>query len=297
MLVVDNANYVFSSNGKAVANVKSEEVVLFVTQDCFGGQIKDETQLIHEIDLNKANPTAGPVYVEGAEVGDVIVADILDIKVGDKGFACSVPESGPLNDVSEIRTKIIDIKDDTAYYNDIKWKIDPMVGVIGTAPAEGEIPCGLAGNHGGNMDSKLIRKGSRVYLPVRVEGGLFQLGDLHATMGDGEVSGTGIEICGEVLVRLSLIKNFELNWPVTETDDMWYVNSTDPEYGKALTEASKELMRLMKPVYDWDETDIFIYLSLQGDVGVNQGVYPIHTPMFTLRFGIPKVVGKKALIE
>jgi len=115
-------------------------------------------------------------------------------------------------------------------------------------------------------------------------------------MGNGEISGTGIEISGEVLVRTSLIKNFELNWPVTEKQDSWYVNATGKDYDESLYIGCHELCRLMQPVYGWDATDIFIYLSLQGSVEVNQGARPVHDEMVNLRIGIPKVPGKKPLI-
>ena len=105
------------------------------------------------------------------------------------------------------------------------------------------------------MDSKVITKGARVYFPVRVAGALLQMGDLHATMGDAELCGTGIEIKGEILVKTSIIKNFELNWPVTETSDYWYVNACDHEYPTALKYASKELQRLICNEYGWDKTD------------------------------------------
>lgn len=296
MQVINNAVYAFSKENAPVATATAGEILTFKTQDCFGQQITSEDQLVHELDLSKANPTAGPVYVEGAMPGDVLVVDILDIQVAEYGFACSIGGTGPLADQSEVRTKIISIEHGVASYNDMRWPIDPMIGVIGTAPAEGEIPCGFAGDHGGNMDSAIIRKGSKVYLPVRVAGGLLQIGDLHATMGDGEVSGTGIEVSGEVLARVSLIKEFELHWPVTETTDAWYVNATAPAYGDSLVAAANELGRLMEPVYGWDMTDIFIYLSLQGNVGVNQGVYPVDGQMINLRFGIPKSLDKKPLI-
>lgn len=297
MKVIDNVSYVFSKDNEPVAKVDSGEIVKFITKDCFCEQIKSEDQLVQELDLTKANPTAGPVYVEGAEPGDVLAVDILDVSVKSPGFACVIGGTGPLADECEIRTRMITIEDGIASYNDVKWPVKPMVGVIGTAPAEGEIACGFSGDHGGNMDSAIIKKGARLYLPVRAAGALFQLGDLHATMGDGEVSGTGIEVSGEVVVRLSLIKNFELNWPVTETEDFWYVNSTAPTYGEALVKASKELARLLEPAYGWDVTDIFIYLSIQGNVEINQGVYPVHGDMISLRFGVPKTTNKKPLIK
>lgn len=295
--IIDKSVYNFSKDNEPIERAKPGDILLFKTLDCFGGQISSEDQLVHELDLTKANPAAGPVYIEDAEPGDVLVVDILDITVGSKGFACSIPNSGPLHEGSEVRTKVIPIEDGYAKYNDIYWPINPMVGVIGTAPETGSVACGYADNHGGNIDSKLIKKGSRVYLPIRVKGALFQLGDLHATMGDGEICGTGIEICGEVLTKISIIKNLELNWPITETISHWYVNATGKSYDESLMIASKELCRLMKPVYNWDQTDVFIYLSLQGDVGINQGTRPMYDDMVNVRIGIPKVQGKEPLIK
>lgn len=296
MQVIEKTVYTFSKDNPPVARAQSGELLHFKTCDCFDGQISKEEQLIHELDLTKANPATGPVYIEGAQPGDTLAVEILDIKTADKGFACSIGETGPLHDISEVRTRVIPVVDGAAEFNGVKWNVTPMIGVIGTAPAEGAVACGYAANHGGNLDSKLISKGAVVYLPVRVEGGLLQMGDLHASMGDGEVSGTGIEIPGDVIVRVSLIKDFKLEWPVTETHDFWYVNSVDTDYGKALSEAAHELNRLMEPTYGWDATDIMIYLSINGQVGINQSVQPIHGAFFTMRFGIPKIAGQRPLV-
>src|SRR5699024_4960886 len=75
-----------------------------------------------------------------------------------------------------------------------------MIGVIGVAPEDGPINCGTPSAHGGNMDTKQITEGATLYFPVFQEGALFATGDFHAAMGDGEVSGTGIEVPGEVTV-------------------------------------------------------------------------------------------------
>ncbi|MCK9906708.1 acetamidase/formamidase family protein, partial [Frankia sp. Cpl3] len=94
--------------------------------------------------------------------------------------------------------------------------------VIGVAPAGEDVPCGHPGDHGGNIDTHVITKGSIVYLPVNVEGALFALGDVHASMGDGEIGGTGIEIAGEVDVTISVIKGQSIPRPMVETADSWY---------------------------------------------------------------------------
>lgn len=297
MKIIDRYVYTFSRDNEPFDTAVPGEVLLFKTLDCYAEQIYKETQLVHELNITKANPATGPVFINDAEPGDVLVVDILDITVNDAGFACSFGETGPLHEISEVRTKIIPIRDGYAQYNDVNWPIKPMIGVIGTAPDKDAIVCGFAGNHGGNMDSNIITKGSRIYLPVRVPGALLQLGDIHATMGNGEICGTGIEISAEVLVKTTLIKQFKLNWPVTELEDWWYVNSTGKDYDESLKIGCMELCRLMKSVYNWDETDIFIYLSLQGSVEVNQGVRPVHGEMVNLRIGIPKMIGKKPLIK
>jgi len=296
MKIIDKSVYTFSKDNAPFCTARPGEVLLFRTMDCFGGQFTSEEQLVEDLDLTKANPAAGPVFIEGAAPGDVLAVDILDIQVADVGFACSMGEAGPLHDISELRTRMMPIRNGCVYFNDICWPIDPMIGVIGTAPAGDPVASGHAGDHGGNMDSRKITKGARVYFPVRVPGALLQMGDIHATMGDGEICGTGVEIAGEIIVKTTLIKGFELNWPVTETADCWYVNAKGSDYDESLILGSKELCRLMQPVYGWDPTDIFIYLSLQGNVEINQACRPMHDEMVNVRVGIPKTPGKKPLV-
>ena len=297
MHTIKDSVLTFSKNNSPVTHVTSGELLTFETMDCFANQFRSEDQLVYDLDLTQANPAAGPVYINGAEPRDTLVVDILDIEVEKVGFACTIGNSGPLCDQFEVRTRMIPVENGIAHFKDISWLVDPMIGVIGTAPSGDDVPCGMTGNHGGNMDSKIIKKGSRVYLPVRIVGGLLQMGDLHASMGDGELCGTGIEIPGKILVRINLIKGFELNWPVTETFDRWYVNVNGPSYDYCLYEAAKEIYRLMKPVYGWDAADTQIYLSVQGDIEINQACRPIHEDMMTFRLGIPKRADKAPLIK
>ena len=296
MQVIEKMVWTFSKDNEPVYKAEPGEVLLFKTQDCFDGQFTSESQLVHQLDLTKANPATGPIYINGASNGDVLAVDILDIKVGEVGFACSIPGAGPLAQLAEVRTRMFKIENGIAHYNDIKWHIDPMIGVIGTAPAEGESACGYMGDHGGNIDSRLIKKGARVYFPVRVDGALLQLGDLHASQGDGEVCGTGIEIAGEVVAKVSLIKKFTLNWPLTETPDYWFINTTSESYEESLRLACEELARLACDAYGWDVTDFYLYLSVQGRVALNQAMLPMTPQMVNVRVGIPKLTDKKRLI-
>lgn len=134
---------------------------------------------------------------------------------------------------------------------------------------------------------KHMGAGTRLYLPVRAPGALFALGDLHAVMGDGELCGTGLEICGEVKVRFDLIKNRKLDWPVLETKDDWHVFASSLDYTEALVAATRQMQELMSPAYGWDATDVFFYLSLAGEAAINQGCQPCPVPM-VLRVSAPR---------
>lgn len=287
--------YHFSPDNKPVKNVARGDSVSFKTLDCFSNQVRSEDQLITSIDFDRVNPASGPVYVEGAEPGDVLVVDIMDIEIEDVGFISTLPDTGPLFQADGLRTKKIEVKDNKIIFNDIQFPASPMVGVIGVAPKEGQVPCGFPGAHGGNMDCNKIIKGSRVYFPVKVEGALFQLGDLHASMGDGEICGAGIEIPGQVRTRLDLIKDFNLDWPMVETDDMWYAIGSHDEFETALKYASEQIQTLICNSYGWDKTDAYMYMSAVGSFEICQGCKPSGFPT-VVRFGVPKIAEKPRLL-
>lgn len=297
MKIIDQSVYKFSKNNNPFTDADPGELLLFKTMDCFSNRLKTEADLITDLtySYDVANPAAGPVYINGAQPGDVLAVDILDVQVAGQGVISTSEGCGPLCEDMEIRTRVVKIKDQVAEFNGVRFPIDPMIGVIGTAPDGDDVIDGYPGNHGGNMDSKIIKKGARVYFPVRVEGALLQLGDVHATMGDAELCGTGIEIPAEVLVKVSLIKDFELHWPVTETATHWYVNACAHEFPEALKYASEELQRLLMNVTGWDKTDTYMYMSVQSDVAINQACVPCEVAMI-LRFGTPKLPQFKPLI-
>ena len=219
MQIIEDKVYAFSKDNPPCYTARPGEVMVFKSLDCFSGRLTDETVTMRDMDFsyNITNPAAGPVYVEGAEVGDVLVVDIYDIQVADEGTIATDDHCGPLFEGTEYRTKKIKIEDGMADFNGVRFPINPMIGVIGTAPTGDDVIDGYVGTHGGNMDNHLITKGTRLYFPVRVPGALLQMGDVHAAMGDGELCGTGIEIAAEITVRVSVLKNFELHWPVLET--------------------------------------------------------------------------------
>ena len=290
MKIIEAQVYDFNKENAPCDTAKPGDMLLFRTLDCFSNRIPDENTTMADLDYTYgfANPAAGPVYVEGAEPGDVLVVDVYDIQVADEGTIATDDHCGPLFETTGYRTKKIKIKDGVADFNGVKFPINAMIGVIGTAPDGDPVIDGFVGNHGGNMDNKHITKGARLYFPVRVPGALLQMGDVHATMGDGELCGTGIEIPAEILVKIQLVKGFELNWPVLETQDKWYVNACAPKYDEALMNAAKEMQRLIMRITGWDAEETYMYMSVQSDVEISQGCEPCEVDV-SLRIGTPKL--------
>ena len=293
---IKDSIYVFDKANIPVATAKSGEILCFESMDCFGCQIKSEADLVEDLDLEKCNPAAGPVYLEAAEPGDVLAVDILDIDVDDFGYSCTMAHVGPLIDKCELRTRKIPNKDGICYFNDVAWPLDPMIGVMGVAPAGEPVISADAARHGGNMDCRLVRKGNTVYFPVNVPGALLAMGDIHATMGDGECTGTGIEIGGRSTVRVRVIKNFKLNWPVLETKDEWYVLTNGQTSDLSLTRGYEELHRLLMNAYGWDATDTAIYMSVQARIGCSQATMFGDESGNMFRTGAPKIVSKPRLV-
>lgn len=297
MKIIEAQVYDFNKENAPCDTAKPGDMLLFRTLDCFSNRIPDENTTMADLDYTYgfANPAAGPVYVEGAEPGDVLVVDVYDIQVADEGTIATDDHCGPLFETTGYRTKKIKIKDGVADFNGVKFSINPMIGVIGTAPDGDPVIDGFVGNHGGNMDNKHITKGARLYFPVRVPGALLQMGDVHATMGDGELCGTGIEIPAEIIAKIQLVKGFELNWPVLETHDKWYVNACAPKYDEALMNAAKEMQRLIMRITGWDAEETYMYMSVQSDVEISQGCEPCEVQL-SLRIGTPKLYDLEPLV-
>ena len=147
-----------------------------------------------------------------------------------------------------------------------------MVGVVGVATDGPELSNGLAGTHGGNLDDHFHGKGARIFFPVRQPGGMFGVGDMHASMGDGEICFTGVEIAGEVDVRFDLLKGKQATWPVTELEDCWLPHATADAYDEALKLVSEEAAKLLVDEHGFSMEDAFIFLSVACDAGGRPGL-------------------------
>jgi amidase len=229
--------------------------------------------------------------VQGAEPGDSLVAEILDVRPIEWGVATLIPGFGQLIDqVESPLTRLFEVRDGVVKMNDrVSFPTMPMVGVVGVATDGAELSNGLAGRHGGNLDDHWHGPGARIFFPVRQPGGMFAVGDMHAAMGDGEICFTGVEIAGEVDIRFDLLEGKQATWPVTELPDRWLPHATAPEYAEALALVSEEAARLLVDEHGFTMEDAFIFLSVACDAGVAQACKPCEGFGTIARFSIPKI--------
>jgi amidase len=287
----DQHVWAFGPSMEPVVTVDPGAVLRLELNDCFHGQVTSEDDLFTALDLERVNAATGPIAVRGAEPGDSLVVELLEINPGPRGAAMVIPGFGQLAaKVPGPVTRIFRVADGVIHMNDrVRFPVRPMVGVIGCATGGEDCINFLAGEHGGNLDNHLHGPGSTVYLPVRQEGGMLAIGDMHACMGDGEISGTGVEIDGDILIRVGLLKGAQGTWPVTELADCWVTHGTTlGDLGGAIEIACEEAARLLVDHHGFTMADAFIFLSVACDVGIAQSCQPSPASAIA-RVKVPKI--------
>jgi acetamidase/formamidase len=207
-----------------VLEVAPGDTVELETVDSSGGQLhrgSDASELV-ALDFARVNPVTGPVFVAGARPGDVLEVVVLGLSPSNWGWTALIPGFGLLADDFPdpwLRIWDLDPEGDTARFADgIEVPLAPFPGTIGVAPAApGEHPIIPPDDWGGNLDIKHLTVGTKLYLPVGVDGALFSVGDTHAAQGDGEVCGTAIESPMRIALRLDVRRDLRLRQPAFET--------------------------------------------------------------------------------
>ena len=286
--IINNDKFVMamSCENKPVLSVKSGESVTFITQDALGGQVKSADTKVDALDWNAVNPATGPLYIEGAQPGDLLKIEIKKIKVA--GNSCMITGKGIgvcAESFDKILTRVMAIEKGCVNFSDkIKIPVKPMIGVIGVAPESGSINNGTPGEHGGNMDCKEVTEGVVLYLKVFVEGALLSIGDLHGVMGDGEVSGCGAEVEGEVTVKVSVLKDRELPTPFISSDKFFMTIASEESISHAIDSAALLGVDFLMNETGMSREEAVSFVSLACDVRVCQ----IVDPLKTARLQIPK---------
>ncbi|MGM0240132.1 acetamidase/formamidase family protein [Enterococcus sp. AZ103] len=287
----ENCIYAMDKNNQPVLTVKDGEEITFETYDCFTNQISDETSSYQGVDWNKINPATGPVFVEGAEPGDTLKISIKKIAIKGNATLFTGPDLGVMGDeLEENVIRVLDIKENKVQLTDeIEIPLNKMIGVIGTAPKGAPISCGTPDAHGGNMDCTEISEGAELYLPVNIAGALLALGDCHAAMGDGEVSGCGAEIPSEVTVSVSVIKNKKWPLPFLIRNGKISTISSKLTVDEATIAATKNMVQLVENYTELSTGEAIHLLTLAGNLKICQ----IVDPNKTVRMELPLSYLKK----
>ena len=278
--------YQMSAENKPVLSVDSGETVVFETYDCYQGQLLPEGTTFQDVNRKFTNPATGPVYVNDAKPGDVLKITIEKMELGPVGILDIGKNPGALKGFFDsVTIKRLSVVGDMLKYNDrLQIKTKPMIGVIGTAPAEGAVSTMTPMDHGGNMDCTRIEEGAILYLPVFVDGGLLALGDFHAIMGEGEVGNCGVEIEGEATLKVEVVRDMKVTFPMIENEDQWMTVA----YGETLDEAAKkataQMFQFLTEYHGLDAVDAGMLIDMVGDLIICQ----IVNPMKTVRMEIPK---------
>ena len=279
-----------------VLRISDGDTVVTATVDAFG---KDASNT--EV-TPRGNPQTGPFYVEGAEPGDTLVVQLDRItpsreigytgsvvapNVVDPWYVRELPERELAEwQVDNERATATLIKPQTKLGN-LVILLSPMLGCFGVAPPRGQaISTATSGEHGGNMDYRGFAAGVTVYFPVFAPGALLHVGDGHATQGDGEIVGTGIEISMEVQFTVRLIKGKQIRWPRGEDAEHIFAVGNARPLDQAVQHATTEMLRWLKEDYGLDATSASLLLGqcVEYDLG------NIFDPAYTMVCKLPKAL-------
>ena len=221
----------------------------------------------------------GPVYVRGAEPGDVLQIDILDAKINqDWGFVAIMPLLGTLpdefTDYETIHPKVDHDRNVCVMPWGTEIELDPFFGIIATAPppAWGRVGSPVPRSFGGNMDNKELKAGTTLYLPVYNKGALFYAGDGHGVQGDGEVCITALETGLSGSFRLTVRKDLGYAWPFAENKTHMISIGLDEDLDDAMKQAVREMVKHICERTNLNRNQAYMLCSLAGNLRVTQTV-------------------------
>jgi acetamidase/formamidase len=274
------------------------DTVHFECVDSSGAQVHPTTTLeeFQHIDRGLIHALTGPVAIAGAEPGDVLQIDVLDVQHKGWGWSSVIPGLGFL-------------KQRFAEPFLFHWELDgplsrslapavlplrPFCGIMGVAPAEqGEFRTRPPGIFGGNMDVRELATGATLYLPVLQQGALFSCGDAHAAQGDGEVCINGIECPADVTLRFALHKAKKLAGPLIESapsDEVgpsWVVTESAADALQAASAATDRMVDLLIAEWGFAPEHTYLLCSVAMKLQLSQVV---NEPMITVSAAVAKSI-------
>ena len=233
-----------------------------------------------------ANPIAGPIVVAGAKKGDTLVVEIESITVDDYSWCAIGPKRGPLGESTrypevsqQYTTRIFrhtpgasgTTRDGTLHFGEgVSWPITPFVGTLGCAP-EREVVTSLdgQGDWGGNLDIRDVAPGHRILLPVYHPGALFYLGDVHASQGDTEFTGTAAETKSTVRLKLSVVADRRAAGMRIEKPESIVAIHANRPLEVAVETATIQLIDWLVADYGFTAADAYCLVSVCPDFRIN----------------------------
>ena len=281
--------------------IKAGDTVHFECQDSSGSQVRPDSTVADylKIDRSKIHALTGPVFIEGAEPGDVLQIDVL--KVAHKGWGWSSVITG----LGFLKERFADPYlfhwtlegDETRSLQPAVVPLRPFCGVMGVASAaDGEFRTRPPGIFGGNMDVRELCSGATLYLPVFNRGALFSAGDPHAAQGDGEVCINGMECPADATLRFRVHKQRPLSGPLIESAesicpdavaDSWIVVESGADTWAAAKAATSRMVDLLVQVWSFEPVQAYVLCSVAMKLRLSQVV---NEPIFTVSAALPKQV-------
>jgi acetamidase/formamidase len=268
-----------------VLRIESGETVEIDAVEASGGQFSPESTIadLEQLNFAACDPVQGPIYVAGAEPGDTLRIEILELRPAEWGWTALIPGFGLLADeFPEPALKIWELRDGSAEFAPgIRIPLEPFCGEIGVAPgAAGAFSTIPPSSNGGNIDTKHLTAGSTIYLPVEAPGALFSIGDGHAAQGDGEVCGTAIETPMRIKLRLTVRKDHpvhELQYrtpgalsPRTNIAPYYATTGYGPDLMEAARKAIRYMIDYLERGYGLSRAEAYMLCSVAVDLKINE---------------------------
>ncbi len=299
--IENNVHFKWNNKIKPIAYVNSGEELLIKVPDSSINQIKydSRTEDLSKLDMNKVDGAVGPIYINDAKPGDTLEVEIQDIKVNNWGWSAIIRDFGILKNRFNEKLIIWDIKENYAiakeFLKGIKIPVKPFLGIIGLAPKEDkEFDMIPPQYFGGNMDNRLNGIGSKIYLPINVDGALLSISDPHASQGDGEVCGTAIETSAEVKLKINVIKGLNIKRPLTispnKDDFKGEVIATmgiSNDLYQAAKDAINDMLDFLNKQYKLSYEEGYVLSSIIGNLRISEIV---DIPNFVVSLVIPKYI-------
>ena len=268
-----------------VVTVASGSVVEIDALDASGGQITAASTVadLANLDFSRVDQVNGPIGVEGAEPGDSLEIELLEFQPADWGWTAAIPGFGLLaDDFPDAALRITKLAAHSAeFLPGVHIPLAPFCGEVGVAPptegAHSTIPPDL---FGGNMDTRHLTAGTKLYLPVFTTGGRLSLGDGHAAQGDGEVCGTAIETPMRVTLRVTLRKDLHVTGPEfltpgplaagTNIGPYYATDGVGPDLMTAARDAVRRMIEYLGRDHDVKPVDAYLLCSVACDLKISE---------------------------